>query len=541
MKKILSMLLIAIMSISNFAGCAANREPSDSVNKQDTAKSQNSNEDITDSKPKEVSIDWFFNASGTKLPDDGYVVKKIKEDLNINFKHIKPKTNNYEESLNLVVASGDIPDIIMSYPTLTTRLVDDGVAIPVEQYMTEEYIPNVIRIQKNWDTAIKIMTRSDGHIYAVPNTNSQSQGVSMYIRYDWLENLGLEVPRDFDELRDVLTQFTHNDPDENGKDDTVGTMINETWSPRDWSVTWGAGMEKWYKDEDGKLSLGGLMSEHKEWLKYMNSLVESGALDKETLTTKFEQINEKIQAGKVGFFYNWNSYEYNKEIRKIQPDAQWAIMETVKGPVYEEGYVPGNDIIAEENVITKSAEEKLDRIWDLYNYLADDKTKEIGKYDFTGTYWPMKLGERGVNWDVVDGKLEVGYNNEKIREQNKTDNWTAVWRRVNNQFDFAHLESLPSDVLEQHKKYLALPTINEIPDDHSCKPINTEGLILSSESSDFMREFELLWSEMYGKAILGVEDIEQLFDEFIKECDSLGYQKVRDEITELAKNSGRIN
>lgn len=522
--------LALVVGVSIFTGCVQKNQPDETSGNTETQSS---------GKP-EVTISWFFNAGGVQLPDDGYIVNKIKEDLNISFKHIKPKTNNYEESLNLIIASGDIPDLIQSNPTLTTRLISDGLALQLEKYLTEEYIPNVIRIQKNWNKAIEIMTRSDGHIYAIPNTNNQSQSINMYIRYDWLENLGLEVPKDFYELRDVLVAFTNSDPDKNSKDDTVGTMINEIWAPRNWSVTWGAGMNKWYRDEDGKLSLGGLMPQHKEWLKYMRSLIETGALHEETLTTKLDKVNEQIQAGKVGFSYGYNDYNVNDEIGKVQPDVKWAIMDTVKGPVYNEGYVPGNNIVQLQHVVSMTAEKKLDRIWDLYNYFADDKTTDVGKYDYSGTYWTMKLGEKGVNWDLVDGKLEVGNNNEKIKEQNKVDNWTAVWSRVKNQFDFAHLTNLKPDLLEQWQKFLSLPTTNEIPSDHAFRLINAEGLEIPQEMSEFMSEFDRLWSEMYGKAILGYDDIDNLFDGYIKQCNNIGYQAVRDAWTELARSNGRI-
>ena len=46
------------------------------------------------------------------------------------------------------------------------------------------------------------------------------------IRKDWLANLGLEMPTNDREFLEVLKQFTFNDPDGNGKDDTWGTTSN---------------------------------------------------------------------------------------------------------------------------------------------------------------------------------------------------------------------------------------------------------------------------------------------------------------------------
>ncbi len=46
----------------------------------------------------------------------------------------------------------------------------------------------------------------------------------MWIRQDWLDNLGLEVPRTWDEMAAVAEAFVTQDPDGNGEDDTIGIL-----------------------------------------------------------------------------------------------------------------------------------------------------------------------------------------------------------------------------------------------------------------------------------------------------------------------------
>lgn len=48
----------------------------------------------------------------------------------------------------------------------------------------------------------------------------------MWIRQDWLDNLGLEVPRTWDELAAVAEAFVTQDPDGNGEDDTIGILLD---------------------------------------------------------------------------------------------------------------------------------------------------------------------------------------------------------------------------------------------------------------------------------------------------------------------------
>ena len=44
----------------------------------------------------------------------------------------------------------------------------------------------------------------------------------LFARESWMDQLGLELPRDWAEMRDMATAFQNQDPDGNGKDDTVG-------------------------------------------------------------------------------------------------------------------------------------------------------------------------------------------------------------------------------------------------------------------------------------------------------------------------------
>ncbi len=46
----------------------------------------------------------------------------------------------------------------------------------------------------------------------------------MWIRQDWLDKLGLEAPRTWDELVQVAEAFVTQDPDGNGEDDTIGIL-----------------------------------------------------------------------------------------------------------------------------------------------------------------------------------------------------------------------------------------------------------------------------------------------------------------------------
>ena len=48
----------------------------------------------------------------------------------------------------------------------------------------------------------------------------------MFIRQDWLDNLGLKMPTTIEELKEVARAFTEDDPDGNGQNDTYGLAVD---------------------------------------------------------------------------------------------------------------------------------------------------------------------------------------------------------------------------------------------------------------------------------------------------------------------------
>lgn len=63
---------------------------------------------------------------------------------------------------------------------------------------------------------------------AIPAGNLDGQQDVLWLRKDWLDNLGLEVPKTMEDLEKVLTAFVEEDPDGNGVDDTTGLTVDAT-------------------------------------------------------------------------------------------------------------------------------------------------------------------------------------------------------------------------------------------------------------------------------------------------------------------------
>lgn len=538
MKKMVAFVLAVMMLTAMLIGCTGQKENTPEAVSTNTVSTQAVETTPEPQKPEEVKIVWYWNNGGVQLPEDSYIVKKVKEDLNITYVHAKPASTEYEETLNLMLASGEQLDVINCDGTLKQRLIKDGVLQPIDDYLNDKYVGNLIRISNQWEKAMELVKYSDGKRYTVPVTNNMSRAGDYYIRMDWLKNLGLQVPSTMDELKDVLVQFTKNDPDQNGKDDTWGTAASEIWGAYSFATNLGCQYGNYYKTDDGNVTYFMFHPRVKEWIRYVKSLLDSKAMDPEILTLKYEQVIDMIKAGKVGFYagYNQASDKDVEEIKKVHSAAEYEPMPAPKG-IYDEGYYDANSVLREETAVSTKCND-VEAVFRLINYFADDKST-ADNLDFTGTYFPARYGQQGVNWDVKDGLLDNS--SQKFADQNKIDIWAGGKAgRFRSRYDMSWIKLLPQREQNNINKIINYKNIYNIPASHPASPISGEGIMLPDEAAALQDEFSAKFDIYFANAALGKVDIDKGFDDFMAEADKAGYKDYVAAVTQIMKENGRL-
>jgi putative aldouronate transport system substrate-binding protein len=188
-----------------------------------------------------------------------YIEKNAGVQVNVSL----PPLNGYDEKLNVIMTSGDPPDLLnTSNPSWFMNYVNQKALMPLNDYI-EKYGPHLKAVipKEAWDHVTV-----DGRIYAIPSLNEVKGTEIVYARKDWLDKLGLQPPRTIEEYTEVMKAFAERDPDGNGKKDTYGLSIMERLgrtSP--FLGAFGAQMNAWY-ERDGKLAYSGILPEMKEAL-----------------------------------------------------------------------------------------------------------------------------------------------------------------------------------------------------------------------------------------------------------------------------------
>ncbi|MBD0381500.1 extracellular solute-binding protein [Paenibacillus sedimenti] len=292
-------------------------------------------EDKYDKLPKDVSISMFDR--GQVSSDEGTYeenrwVKWIREQSGINLKVVPVPRNQAQEKLNVLVASNQAPDLIWEYDrNYIGNLVTQGVIQPIDEYIDKYSTSYKKYLQENPD--LKPYISFDGKIYAMTTkrTISTIANHGIWIRQDWLDKLGLKTPTTMDELIAVAQAFKDNDPDGNGKADTV-PIVGYTFGDVI-SAMFGAVWADWYL-EDGKMKYGPTLDRYGDALATEKKMYDLGLLDKELFTDKDNSRTKQLwTTGKAGIcMCQWGGgtvQVMNRDLMTNNPNALLAPLEPV--------------------------------------------------------------------------------------------------------------------------------------------------------------------------------------------------------------------
>ncbi|MCA1295527.1 extracellular solute-binding protein [Paenibacillus sp. alder61] len=344
-------------------------------------------------------------------PQEDFILQTIRKRLNIDlrFNFSTGRSQDWRTKLASRVASGDLPDMIyffnmMDYRTARTQ----GYLIPLNEALKSGDLPEHL----DYITSDMLRTISDdrGEYYGIPNrTGPAVEG--LFIRRDWLNALSLDAPRTVQEFAEVAEAFAKEDPDGNGKDDTYGFTAGGCMSCQDFWELLSAFTGNTSPDEyllDGQLKGGWTSSEYREYLLFMNGLMQSGALDPDLATNDSNTKREKIVQGQVGIFhYTGYPSELIQEMKAYNPQADIAYLPPLVGPAGTGSHWPTIHVPTTVGITEKAGKspEKVRKIIELMNWYYSDEGRELILY-----------GKKGVNHVRQEGRKRLleGKQNEYL-------------------------------------------------------------------------------------------------------------------------------
>ena len=503
-------------------------------------------------------VTWFFNDGMIPVPPDNYLALRAYEQINVEWVPVNPDTTDFEAVLFNFIAAGEQLDVIHSWPALQMTLARDGVIQPVCHWLNENYLYNVIRVAGMWDeTLLTSLRHADGLIYGIPSVRQHFlPDTADWIRADWLEYVGMDIPTTYAELTEVLRAFAAGNP--NG--DNIAFfphMVNELWGLGHIFQAHAAA-NQWHWAEDGYLELGHLSPRVVPLVEMLAEWFEEGLINQDFMTTAHRDIGERIRSGLVGYYRGWSGFGDEVAMQEIYPNARWIPILPLRSEHFSVGYTDYARRVHfthKQYAIHINARDPYG-IFRLMNFMTHDTatSTEPGQMTFEGSYW-YAFGERGHHWDVING-FWVGPGGpgtwedpvmqaaaERFATVHETDRW-AGWaaRRFLNRFDtrFMGIDPLGQAWFRWRQENLfdAGLTGCQMP---ASERLRSEVTPIALGDEDFIAFWNLIsdWStagafaERFGYlAIMGMGDPQTLFDSWLDFANAQGYQEMRRRMTQ---------
>lgn len=260
-------------------------------------------------------ISWTMHQN-EPVPENAEMLKYIENKFKVDLDIWNLQNNQYEALLNLRLAQGEIPDLFrIRQPQDLLKYQAQGVLAEIPKDILTKYAPNIIDTINTNAPGYLEYGKIDGQYYGIPVVSPTNiYRTPVVYRKDWLDNLGLEVPKTLAEFERVMYDFTNKDPDGNGQKDTYGL------SSEGLNVVFGAFGQIVFADQlyfgvkDHNLVIGALEPEMKEALKVLQRWYKDGVIDPEFITGENKGgykhlshafINGRIGMTSMGNYYHW--------------------------------------------------------------------------------------------------------------------------------------------------------------------------------------------------------------------------------------------
>ena len=329
MKKLLAMLLALLLAAAVFAGCSSNGGESsapDSSSETETSKDEGESEStdngksslwlIGDEESAELSLTLKVAATDF-APNDMWFFQYYEEVTGVKMNVNSVLASDWGEKKSVLMATGDYTDIIWAGEWTASEIVEyggDSTFLDLRDYF--DYMPNFVKEMDTIEGSWSYITTPDGAVYTTcsidPVNWISSSSDWMWINTKWLEAAGLEKPQTLDEFYNALVAFRDNDVDGNGDagneipfsgyfgttGDSLRTfMLNSFGFDTAGDTSFNIGLASW--DDDAVVYMP-LTERYKEYLVYMNRLMNEGLLDRDMFSQDETQYKSKTAEGICG-------------------------------------------------------------------------------------------------------------------------------------------------------------------------------------------------------------------------------------------------
>lgn len=307
-------------------------------------------------------------ANNSNLPDqntyeDNAYTRYLRKMLNIQNDNVyMEREDRYDELVNILAKDQTLPDVlVISDRAILKELVENDLIEDLTDVYKNCTTPRIKEMFESYGSDLWDMGSFDGRLMAIPETVTDHGPRLLWLRKDWMDELGLEEPKTLEDAFNIIESFVANKMGTSDGEDPVGLVCDtdlvgntsSSYSVEPVFDKFYASPQQWV-NQNGQIVYGSVTQETKNALSYLHELYERGVLDQNFALRAQNNLRDLVVDGKCGAFFGlwWTPnnplvdvYEKDKEIdwepyylQKSETDDAYDSFRDNKYVVVRKGY-----------------------------------------------------------------------------------------------------------------------------------------------------------------------------------------------------------
>lgn len=287
---------------------------------QDAASEASSERDTIQVSVGRQTLQNITFPDGDTYEDNAYI-RMAENKLNIDITdEFEAYGDDYDRQVSLALSAGDIPDMmkVATLDEVQELYENDLIADLTGVY--EEYASDYLKsVYDSYEGRAMENVTFDGMMMALPGTNTDAGPSIVWIRSDWMEQLGMNIDEDQDgcitieDVEMIAKEFMAKNPE--NAENVVGVAFapwltsgdpDGTFSMNSIAYALGAFPKTWM-EKDGHVTYGSITGEMKQALAVAAGWFQDGILDPQVGTRTWDDITALLANGQCGItFGTWH-------------------------------------------------------------------------------------------------------------------------------------------------------------------------------------------------------------------------------------------
>lgn len=307
-------------------------------------------------------------ANNSNLPDqntyeDNAYTRYLRKMLNIQNDNVyMEREDRYDELVNILAKDQTLPDVlVISDRAILKELVENDLIEDLTDVYENCTTLRIKEMFESYGSDLWDMGSFDGRLMAIPETVTDHGPRLLWLRKDWMDELGLEEPKTLEDAFDIIESFVINKMGTSDGEEPVGLVCDtdlvgntsSSYSVEPVFDKFHASPQQWV-NQNGQIVYGSVTQETKNALSYLHELYERGVLDQNFALRAQNNLRDLVVDGKCGAFFGlwWTPnnplvdvYEKNKEsdwepyyLQKSETDDAYDSFRDNKYVVVRKGY-----------------------------------------------------------------------------------------------------------------------------------------------------------------------------------------------------------